>query len=245
MKKDLKHRLKGKKREPDRTEASVAEERVDPSDSLSRPESRFAASGHDGEDGGTSTDARQLCSRAQSPQPEPAPAGGSDDGERREEEIGGKEVSQRRLSLDPNAKFVVDSGPSQEVDQVHPSPPTPSIPPTGGPDSTQTSTVPDRSSDIAATSAVLDRVPKDHPNESAEPDTAVDKKKSNWKSTMSTTAKLLLQGVRDSADAFGPLKSVAGGLCFILENCEVCPSPPSSIRCTHRRFSERVQINKR
>ena len=44
---------------------------------------------------------------------------------------------------------------------------------------------------------------------------------SDWKSTASSSAKLLLRGVRDSADAFGPLKSVAGGLCFILENCEV------------------------
>jgi len=138
MKKDLKHRLKGKKREPGRTEANVAEERVDSSDSLSRSESRVAAGGHDGEGGRISTDARQLRSRAQSPQPEPAPAGGSDDNGKRREEIGGKEVSQRHLPLDSNAEFVVNSGPNQEVGQVHPSPPTPSIPPTGGPDSTQT-----------------------------------------------------------------------------------------------------------
>jgi hypothetical protein len=58
------------------------------------------------------------------------------------------------------------------------------------------------------------------PNESAEQSVAADKK-SNWKSTVSATAKLLLRGVRDSADAFGPLKSVASGLCFVLENCEV------------------------
>lgn len=45
--------------------------------------------------------------------------------------------------------------------------------------------------------------------------------KSDWKITASASAKMLLRGVRDSADAFGPLKSVAGGLCFILENCEV------------------------
>ena len=31
--------------------------------------------------------------------------------------------------------------------------------------------------------------------------------------------------MRDASDAFGPLKSVAGGLCFILENCEVRLSP--------------------
>ena len=45
--------------------------------------------------------------------------------------------------------------------------------------------------------------------------------KSDWKTTTSSAAKLLLLGVRESADAFGPLKSVAGGLCFILDNCEV------------------------
>jgi len=45
--------------------------------------------------------------------------------------------------------------------------------------------------------------------------------KPDWGTTASASAKLLLRGVRDSADAFGPLKSVAGGLCFILENCEV------------------------
>ena len=50
---------------------------------------------------------------------------------------------------------------------------------------------------------------------------AADENKSGWGSTASSSAKLLLRGVRDSADAFGPLKSVAGGLCFILENCEV------------------------
>ena len=66
-------------------------------------------------------------------------------------------------------------------------------------------------------------------DESGEPSAAADEKKSNWKSTASATAKLLLRGVRDTADAFGPLKSVAGGLCFILENCEVWS--PSCVRC--------------
>ena len=57
------------------------------------------------------------------------------------------------------------------------------------------------------------------------PSASADENKSGWKSTASASAKLLLRGVRDSADAFGPLKSVAGGLCFILENCEVRPLP--------------------
>ena len=64
-------------------------------------------------------------------------------------------------------------------------------------------------------------------NENVEPNAAEDENRSDWKSTASASAKLLLRGVRDSADAFGPLKAVAGGLCFILENCEVRSPPPS------------------
>ena len=48
-----------------------------------------------------------------------------------------------------------------------------------------------------------------------------DDNRPGWTSTASSLAKLVLRAVRDSADAFGPLKSVTGGLCFILENCEV------------------------
>ena len=60
------------------------------------------------------------------------------------------------------------------------------------------------------------------------PSAAADENKSDWKSTASASAKLILRGVCDSADAFGPLKSVAGGLCFILDNCEVWFPPPIS-----------------
>ena len=65
-----------------------------------------------------------------------------------------------------------------------------------------------------------------HSSENTEPSAAADEKKSDWKSTASATAKLIIRGVRDSADAFPPLKSAAGGLCFILENCEVGPPLP-------------------
>ena len=58
-------------------------------------------------------------------------------------------------------------------------------------------------------------------NETVGASVAADETRPGWESTASSTAKLVLRGVRDSADAFGPLKSVAGGLCFILENCEV------------------------
>ena len=77
--------------------------------------------------------------------------------------------------------------------------------------------------------ALREDVPREVlPDKNAELETASEKK-SSWKSTAFATAKLLLRGVRDSADAFGPLKSVAGGLCFILENCEVWSSPASTI----------------
>ena len=58
-------------------------------------------------------------------------------------------------------------------------------------------------------------------NENVGTSSAADDNRPDWKSTASSSAKLVLRGVRDSADAFGPLKSIAGGLCFILENCEV------------------------
>ena len=82
----------------------------------------------------------------------------------------------------------------------------------------------------AGTSAVPSPIQEaTHPNKS-KPNTAGEKK-SGWKSTVSATAKLLLRGVNESADAFGPLKSVTGGLCFILENCEVCSSHVYYPRC--------------
>ena len=58
-------------------------------------------------------------------------------------------------------------------------------------------------------------------DESVGPSATADEDRPGGKSTASASAKLLLRGVRDTADAFGPLKSVAGGLCFILENYEV------------------------
>ena len=51
---------------------------------------------------------------------------------------------------------------------------------------------------------------------------------SSWESTASATTKSFLDTVKESSDAFGPLKSLAGGLCFILENCEVQSPPPSN-----------------
>jgi hypothetical protein len=81
-------------------------------------------------------------------------------------------------------------------------------------------------------------------DKSVQPSPAADKNKSDWKYTASASTKLLLRGVRDSADAFPPLKSVAGGLFFILENCEVCLPVPYAIHGAYRCSSERGQISK-
>ena len=47
------------------------------------------------------------------------------------------------------------------------------------------------------------------------------KDKTGWKHTASSAAKLLLRTVERASDAFPPLKSVAAGLCAILDSCEV------------------------
>ena len=86
-------------------------------------------------------------------------------------------------------------------------------------------------SDNAAPSTAPDQAEVVSPDESAKLGPAASDEKSNWRSTAVATAKLLLRGVRDSADVFGPLKSVAGGLCFVLENYEV----RSSTLIRHRR----------
>ena len=82
-------------------------------------------------------------------------------------------------------------------------------------------------------------------NENIGTSAAVDENRPDWGSTASSSAKLVLRAVRDSADAFGPLKSVAGGLCFILENCEVRHLPSQAIgklRCPQRTKANRQTI---
>ena len=91
-------------------------------------------------------------------------------------------------------------------------------------------TLSDHCTDNVGISTVSDHVSATlHHDESGEPSAVADETKSKWGVAASATAKLLLRGVKDSADAFPPLKSVAGGLCFILENYEV--QFPSRIRC--------------
>jgi len=126
LKKYFKHRVRGRKHEPGRTGANTAEERVDSSDLPPRPGPRVAASGHDGEQNRTSTDVQRDRPRDQSPQPESMPASGGDDTRQRQEaDVDKKEVSQNHHSrLNPEVEVMANSGASQEVERVHPSPST-------------------------------------------------------------------------------------------------------------------------
>jgi len=82
------------------------------------------------------------------------------------------------------------------------------LPLTSPPDSVDDSAVPDQARDVPSPSQ-------------GKLDVTDENKLKQLGSMASATAKLLLRGVKESADAFPPLKSVVGGLCFILDNCEV------------------------
>ena len=228
MKKGFKHRLGGKKRAPDREGDNSAGQRANSSVSLQRPDPRIVVRGHDGEGSRTNANVLQARSRNPSPRPEPMPAdeGRLDDPQKKEADVGEKEASRRHSSLGVDVEGAAGSSPGQEVERTPSPPPVTSIPGKQEPDSTWTLSLQPPCliipSDDTDTLAVRDRTPQEvRPDDNAGPGAAANEKKSGWKSTAFATAKLLLHGVRDSADAFGPLKSVAGGLCFILENCEV------------------------
>ena len=231
LKKDFKHRLGGKKRAADGPGANAAGETGSSSLSPTRPDSRVTASGHGGEGNRISTDVSQAHSSNRSSQPKPVQADeGGDNPHGREADVDEKGVGQGHLCLGLGDEGAAGSRLSREIKPA-PSPlsATPMSPKQES-DSTWAFS-PQRSClitllDNADTPGAPIRMQGDfRPDKNAEPSAVSNEKKSSWKSTAFATAKLLLRGVRDSADAFGPLKSVAGGLCFILENCEVWPYP--------------------
>jgi len=68
---------------------------------------------------------------------------------------------------------------------------------------------------------------------------------SDLKSTTSSAAKLFLRTVKEASDAFPPLKSVAGGLCAILDNCEVQSTFVRLVRDAYSSHSERWSTSRR
>ena len=227
----VKERFKGKKDKKDKTRTKIPEESISSSSSFLRPAPHTAAAGHDGEGSRAGTDTPQVHSRDRSPQPESVPVGGrDDDGEGKETDVDEKLVGQSHSCPEPNVDTVVGGGPGPtEVGPLDPSSSTP-IMHGAKPESAWTRLfrllyliVPSVETEP---SAAPDQVPEGvGADKSAEPGPAPSEEQSNWRSTAVAAAKLLLRGVRDSADAFGPLRSVAGGLCFILENYEVRLAP--------------------
>jgi len=230
-KKKVKQRLPGRKRKPDGTGSDPGEGRADSTSSLPRPEPHVVAGeSRNREQDGADAAGEPVSSKDPPPHPDgpgSVPARGDDNSqEGGEADVDGGETSQRESHPHLDAEIVVGSGRSEELEGVHPSPSTPSIPRGGTPDSTWTRSsqlspliVP---SDNVDSSTLPDRGPEvTHSDESLEPSAAADEKESNSKSTTSATAEL--RGVRDSAHGFGPLKSVATSLCSILDNCEVWP----------------------
>ena len=147
--------------------------------------------------------------------------GGSDD------KANAGEIDQRDLR--PHSPAQTESGPSQEgmyvsgenTSQAHldPEPDVGSI-------VTPLPTPRDGGTDGVWTAPFLQLSPKDRVGNPATSDTihsntAGFKNKSDWKDTASSAAKLFLRTVERASDAFPPLKSVAAGLCAILDNCEV------------------------
>jgi len=74
--------------------------------------------------------------------------------------------------------------------------------------------------DSAYNSAIPDQVQHVLDSGKGEPNTRNENKFKQWKFA-SATAKFFLRGIKESADAFPPLKSVVGGLCFIVDSFEV------------------------
>jgi hypothetical protein len=233
VKKDIKGRFKGLRRNRDKRGPGTSGEGTDLEESRSRSESPFVGGGdRDLEGSGSNPAGEPIVSTdrpAQQDESDPVSLGEItlDAAEGRgdvdvDQSEGGQPHPLRPHS---DVEAVVGSGHSGKVE---PAPSDPSIPENAEPTGMLTSLFSPRfltlpSNNIDPT-PVPDHSPEGlHPEVSAEPGTVADEKKTDWKSTVSATAKLLLRGVRDTADAFGPLKSVAGGLCFLLENYEVFP----------------------
>jgi len=133
-KKKYKQRLAGKKRQPDGTG-------VDTTSSLPQSEPHVVADeGHDQEGDGADAAEEPFFSTDRPPQPgrpESMPVRGNGNGqEEGEADVGGGEISQRESYAHPDVDVAVGSGRSGELEAVSPSPPAPSIPRGGKPDST-------------------------------------------------------------------------------------------------------------
>lgn len=230
LKKKVKHL--GRKRKPDRPGGSAHGETIDTVNPPPRPEPQIEAGNgadeggqqasptdrppqlgepelvpaignkNDQEEGETKTDQVQ-----QPDEPEPVPAGRSEDGQGgREAGVDGGEVNQSYSHPHPSVEVAVGSGPRREgndvkgerVERVYPPSPTPPIPRNRKPDGMWMWISP-----LLTLIVPLDNTDTNTPG--CVPEILPSK---------------LLQGVRDSGNGLSSLKSIAGGLCLVLDNCK-------------------------
>jgi hypothetical protein len=145
LKKKVKRRLAGRKRESGRTGAGARGESVDPAGPPPQAEPPVVAGGHhDGDGNGANADGQQVHStdRPQQPdEPESVPAHGSEN----DQERGEGDVDERVVRYShprPDAEMTVESGRGRDgkdpdgkkVEQAYPSLSTASIPHSGTPD---------------------------------------------------------------------------------------------------------------
>jgi len=93
-------------------------------------------------------------------------------------------------------------------------------------------------------SATPDQVRDGSSSGQSEPNAVDGNRFERWKSAASATAKLFLRGAKESTDVFPPLKSVVGGLCFILDNFEVWQLAVHATHSAYKNPSGQRQISK-
>jgi len=141
MKKKFKHRMTGRKRQPDGTGTNPGGEGADPTSSLPQPGSHLmVGESYDREEDKANAAGEQVFSTGRLPQPdgpESVPARGSDnDQEAWNADVDGGGGSQKHSHPRSDVKVSIGSGPREELEGAHPSPSTPSISHGGKLDST-------------------------------------------------------------------------------------------------------------
>ena len=136
LKKDIKHRLGGKKRASGKAGANAAEETASSSASP-RPDSRVTVGVRDEEGSKISTDASRAHSRGPSPQPKSVQVDEDrDDPQGRKVDVEENEVSQKYSRPEQNFEAAAGSGPSREIEQASSTLSVTPIAPGQGPEST-------------------------------------------------------------------------------------------------------------
>ena len=241
LKKKLKRRLARGKHEPETGGTDACGEGADGTDLLLQPEPNLKGedghnhpqSGNEADVDGERVGSADPLPHSDDPGSVPASESGHGGGER-EGVIEGREAGEGglRLRFDIEAVRPSQEGNSIGEERVNRADPSPtesaestttywSLPPTASSDKIHNPAIPDRVRQVLSV------------NEGGSG--AVD----GSKSAASATAKSFLRAVKESENAYPPLKYVAEGLYFILNNCEVGPLSPRSIHNTHSRSSER------